>query len=145
MGNTDELNAAFANAMAPLYVKYTGNLDVAALYVESLMNLNAWELWNKNTKTGEITAADDNTLLLIKVMENAFENVEGAKVHPALCHLYCHALELSPFPERALPAADVLRTLKPRLRTPCAHAVAHRCLGRTMERGHRLQYGCSRS
>ena len=35
MGNTDELNAAFANAMAPLYVKYTGNLDVAALYVES--------------------------------------------------------------------------------------------------------------
>ena len=44
MGNTDELNGAFADAMAPLYDKYKGNLDVAALYVESLMNLNAWEL-----------------------------------------------------------------------------------------------------
>ena len=52
-------------------------------------------------------------------MEDAFKNVEGAKVHPALCHLYCHALELSPFPERALPAADVLRTLMP----GCGHLV----------------------
>jgi len=119
MGNTDELNAAFAEAMAPLYDKYKGNLDVAALYVESLMNLNAWQLWNKNTKTGEITPADDNTLRLISVMEDAFENVEGAKVHPAMCHLYCHALELSPFPEKALPAADVLRTLMP----GCGHLV----------------------
>ena len=43
---------------------------------------------------------------------------EEAKVHPALCHLYCHALELSPFPERALPAADVLRTRMPSTSTP---------------------------
>jgi tetratricopeptide (TPR) repeat protein len=99
--------------MEPLYRKYSGNLDVAAIYVEALMNLKAWQLWDKNTATGEITPADDNTLLLVKVMEDAFENVEGAKQHVALCHLYCHALELSPYPERALPAADVLRTVMP--------------------------------
>ena len=46
-------------------------------------------------------------------MEDAFENIDGAKEHIALCHLYCHCLELSPFPERALPAADVLRTAMP--------------------------------
>ena len=115
MGNSLELNIAFADAMAPLYEKYEGNLDVTAIYVEALMNLKAWQLWEKNTKTGEITPADENTLLLVKVLEDAFESSEEAKVHPALCHLYCHALELSPFPERALPAADVLRTRMPGL------------------------------
>ena len=113
MGNQPELNAAFAAAMAPLYEKYASNLDVAAIYVEALMNLNPWQLWQKDTATGEITPVDDNTLRCVQVMEDAFETVEGAKAHPALCHLYCHALELSPFPERALPAADVLRTLMP--------------------------------
>lgn len=115
MGNSPELNVAFAEAMAPLYEKYSGNLDVTAIYVEGLMNLKAWQLWDKNTATGEITPADDNTLLLVKIMEDAFEGSEEAKVHPALCHLYCHALELSPFPEKALPAADVLRNLMPGL------------------------------
>ena len=115
MGNDPELNIAFAEAMAPLYEKYEGNLDVTAIYVEALMNLKAWQLWDKNTATGEITPADDNTLLLVKIMEEAFESSDEAKVHPALCHLYCHALELSPFPEKALPAADVLRTRMPGL------------------------------
>ena len=115
MGNSPELNIAFAEAMAPLYEKYKGNLDVTAIYVEALMNLKAWQLWDKDTSTGEITPAEDNTLLLVKVLEDAFESSEEARVHPALCHLYCHALELSPFPERALPAADVLRTSMPGL------------------------------
>lgn len=115
MGNSVELNIAFAEAMEPLYEKYKGNLDVTAIYVEALMNLKAWQLWEKNTETGEITPADDNTILLVKVLEDAFESSDEAKVHPALCHLYCHALELSPFPERALPAADVLRTRMPGL------------------------------
>ena len=115
MGNDPELNIAFAEAMAPLYEKYEGNLDVTAIYVEALMNLKAWQLWDKNTATGEITPADDNTLLLVKIMEEAFESSDEAKIHPALCHLYCHALELSPFPEKALPAADVLRTRMPGL------------------------------
>ena len=115
MGNSPELNVAFAEAMAPLYEKYSGNLDVTAIYVEALMNLKAWQLWDKNTATGEITPADDNTLLLVQILEDAFESSEEAKVNPALCHLYCHALELSPFPEKALPAADVLRNLMPGL------------------------------
>ena len=115
MGNSPELNIAFAEEMAPLYEKYRGNLDVTAIYVEALMNLKAWQLWEKDTKTGIITPADENTLLLVKIMEDTFEEYDEARVHPALCHLYCHALELSPFPERALQAADVLRTRMPGL------------------------------
>lgn len=41
-----------------------------------------------------------------------FKNPGGDR-HPALCHLYCHAMELSPTPEAALPAANTLRTLMP--------------------------------
>jgi tetratricopeptide (TPR) repeat protein len=118
MGNKPELNVAFAGAMAPLYEKYKGDLDVASIYAEALMNLKPWALWVKDTSTGEITPADDNTLLILKVIEEAFE-AEGGKQHPALCHLYCHLCELSPFPEKALPAADTLRTLMP----GCGHLV----------------------
>jgi len=99
--------------MAPLYKKYAGNLDVAGVYVEALMNLKPWTLWNKDIETGEITPADDNTLLIIKILEECFEKYPEAKVHPPLCHLYCHACELSPFPEKALPYADALRTAMP--------------------------------
>ena len=49
MGNSPELNLAFAEAMAPIYQKYTGDLDVAAIYVEALMNLNPWQRWDKDT------------------------------------------------------------------------------------------------
>ena len=118
MGNSHSLNAAFAAAMAVVYEKYPGNLDVAAIYAESLMNLKPWQLWNRDPVTGDIIPADANTLLVIKVLEDTFKLKGGAR-HPALCHLYCHALELSPFPERALPAADTLRTLMP----DCGHLV----------------------
>ena len=113
MGNDPALNSLFADAMQPLYTKYAGNLDVAALYVESLMNLKPWTLWNKDVATGAITPADANTLLIVQTLEETFDTYQAAKTHPALCHLYCHALELSPFPERALPQADVLRTVMP--------------------------------
>ena len=46
MGNSPELNIAFADAIL-LYEKYRGNLDVTAIYVEALMNLKAWQLWIK--------------------------------------------------------------------------------------------------
>ena len=33
--------------------------------------------------------------------------------HPALCHMYIHAMEASPYPEKALPAANHLRNAMP--------------------------------
>jgi len=83
------------------------------------MNLKPWALWIGHAEgRGAIQPADDNTLEAIRVIEDAFE-APGGKAHPALCHLYCHALELSPFPEKALPAADTLRKLMP----DCGHLV----------------------
>ena len=51
MGNKPELNAAFAAAMEGVYNKYKDNadvgLDVTAVFVEALMNLKPWALWDK--------------------------------------------------------------------------------------------------
>merc|ERR1712166_276438 len=101
-----------ANAMQNVYMKYPTQLDVAAVYAESLMNLNPWALWTRDISTGVITATDENTMKAVEVIEKGF-GLPGGSTHPALCHLYCHALELSPFPEKALPYADTLRTLMP--------------------------------
>ena len=113
MGNDPALNIKFADAMKIVYEKYPDNLDVAAIYAEGLMNLKPWALWTGHAEGRDaIKPADDNTLTVVKVIEDSFEKT-GGKTHPALCHLYCHALELSPYPEKALPAADVLRKLMP--------------------------------
>jgi len=113
MGNDPALNIKFAEAMKVVYAKYPGNLDVAAIYAEGLMNLKPWALWTGHAEGRDaIKEADENTLIAIKVLEDA-QATDAGKTHPALCHLYCHALELSPYPEKALAAANVLRTLMP--------------------------------
>ena len=45
--------------MQEVYERYPDNNDVAALYVEALMNLKPWKLWVR--EDGEITPADENT------------------------------------------------------------------------------------
>ena len=59
-GNSPELNQAFCDAMDAVYRKYPEDNDVAAVYVEGLMNLKPWALWKRETVNGElqITAVD---------------------------------------------------------------------------------------
>jgi tetratricopeptide (TPR) repeat protein len=120
MGNDPALNIAFATAMEPVFIKHSTNLDVTAIYVEALMNLKPWKLWDKAVVAGEdgqsslnITPADDNTTKLISIIESALGMSEANSyapqtAHPALLHLYCHAMELSPTPEQAVPCANML-------------------------------------
>ena len=85
------------------------------------MNLKPWALWNKAVAEDgslTITPADENTTEAIRVIEEGLA-AEGGSESPTLCHLYCYAMELSPTPEKALPAADKLRTLMP----DCGHLV----------------------
>jgi len=123
MGNKPELNVAFAAAMEKVYDKHKDNadygLDVTAVYVEALMNLKPWALWDKKVVDGgfEITPADDNTPKLIGILESALgvtdDSLAPTNLHPALLHLYCHAMELSPTPERAVAVADALWNTMP--------------------------------
>jgi len=111
-GTTEDENKAYAEAMKAVAEKYPDNVDVTYLYAEALMNLNPWKLWTKDNESGDITATDATTLEIVTILESALATEVGAK-HPGIIHLYVHALELSATPEKALPAANVLRTLMP--------------------------------
>ncbi len=102
-------NADYAEAMRDVYRAHPDELDVAALFADALMNLTPWALWDRYTGLPSEGAA---TLEAKDVLERALER-PGGRTHPGLAHLYVHLMEMSPFPEQALPVADELRSLVP--------------------------------
>jgi tetratricopeptide (TPR) repeat protein len=104
---TPNWNDAYANAMRAVYRAHQGDLDVATLFADAMMNRTPWQLWDiKMSRPAE--GAD--TLEAIEVLERAMVRPGGTR-HPGLLHMYIHLMEMSPYPERALRAADELRDL----------------------------------
>ncbi|WP_027258856.1 tetratricopeptide repeat protein [Leisingera aquimarina] len=99
---------AFADAMRAAFTACPDHLDLRTVYAESLLNLTPWKMWD--LKTGK-PAAGAATVEAQDVLEWAMRNDPRAMQHPGLLHLYVHLMEMSPTPEKALKAADVLRTL----------------------------------
>jgi tetratricopeptide (TPR) repeat protein len=100
----EPLNRAYAEAMRKVYAEYKDNLTIAALFAESLMNLQPWQNWTPNGEPGMHTEE------IVSVLESGLKRQPD---DPFLCHLYIHALEASPTPEKALPAANRLRNAMP--------------------------------
>ncbi len=100
------LDRAYADAMREVWKKYPKDPDVGAFFAEAMMNLRPWDQWTPDGKpqpgTDEIIATLDAVLTL-------------NRNHPLANHLYIHAVEASPNPERAMAAADRLRNLQPGL------------------------------
>ena len=103
-----DLHRDYYNAMRPVYEKYGENdPNIAALYAESVMMLAPWTLW---TKPPEIKPAITETEEVVAILERG---LMLDPTNPGLCHFYIHVMELSATPEKALPAADVLRSQYP--------------------------------
>ncbi|KAG9240704.1 TPR domain protein [Calycina marina] len=102
-------NDEYAKAMRSVYRRFPDDLDVAALYVDSLMNLTPWKLWD--LRTGK-PAHGAHTLEAKLVLDKTFK-VNAGLQHPGLLHLYIHLMEMSGTPENALTVADHLRGLVP--------------------------------
>ena len=102
----------YAEAMRQVYTAFPDDNDIRALHAEALMTRTPWALWN--LKSGK-PAEDASTLEAIDVLEKAMQRIDesGASPHPGMLHMYIHVMEMSPFPEKALPACDALRTLVP--------------------------------
>ncbi len=100
----------FAVAMRAAFAEVPDHLDLRTIFVESLLNLTPWQMWNLASGAPATGAA---TLEAQHVLEDAMSNIENAMSHPGLLHLYVHLMEMSPTPEKALKAGDVLRTLVP--------------------------------
>ncbi|WP_146345408.1 hypothetical protein [Falsiphaeobacter marinintestinus] len=103
-------NHDFADAMRAAFAEVPDHLDLRTIYAESLLNLTPWKMWD--LKSGH-PAEGAATLEAQDVLELAMDTQPGAMSHPGLLHLYVHLMEMSPFPEKALKAGDVLRTLVP--------------------------------
>ncbi|WAJ42503.1 tetratricopeptide repeat protein [Mycobacterium sp. Aquia_216] len=102
-------NASYAAAMVDLASAYPGDIDVAALAADALVNVTAWALWD--TRTGE-PAPGSRVVEAKRILQTALRTAAG-RAHPGILHLYLHTMELSAHPEEALPAADLLRGLVP--------------------------------
>ncbi|WP_397542596.1 tetratricopeptide repeat protein [Roseovarius salis] len=100
----------FADAMRTVHAAHPGNLDICTVFVEALLNLTPWKMWDLPTGRPAEGAFTEEAQ---KVLEEAMERRPGAMRHPGLLHLYVHLMEMSPHPEKALKAADVLRRLVP--------------------------------
>ncbi|QOJ01847.1 MAG: hypothetical protein HRU70_03205 [Phycisphaeraceae bacterium] len=98
------LDRAYADAMRAVWHAHRADGDVGTLFAEAMMDLRPWDLWTQagdpNEGTPEIVATLEAVLAL-------------DPDNPGANHLYIHAMEASRSPERALHAADRLRTLVP--------------------------------
>jgi tetratricopeptide (TPR) repeat protein len=105
-------NDGYAAAMRQVYERFPDDLDVSTLFAEALINRTPWKLWD--LPSGQPAEGAD-TLEAVAVVEKALQRIEtdGLEAHPGLLHMYIHILEMSPHPERALPASDALRDLVP--------------------------------
>lgn len=102
-------NVNFMNAMREVYEAHPEDLDVACFFVEAIMNVTPWQMWNLK---GGTVAEGAGTVEAEAILEKCFRNPVAWK-HPGLLHLHVHLMEMSPHPERALKTGDVLRTLVP--------------------------------
>ena len=100
------LDLAYANAMRTVWQAHPEDPDVGSLFAESMMDLRPWDQW---TQEGQPEPGTQEILATLEAVLKLQVN------HPFANHLYIHALEASPHPERALAAADRLRDLQPGL------------------------------
>ncbi|WP_099020707.1 tetratricopeptide repeat protein [Mycolicibacterium palauense] len=100
---------AYADAMVELARAHPDDVDVQTLAADALVNVTAWALWD--TRTGE-PAPGSRVLEAKEILDSALATPAG-RAHPGLLHIYIHTMEMSAHPERALPAADLLRGLVP--------------------------------
>jgi tetratricopeptide (TPR) repeat protein len=95
---------AYAKAMREVQRRYPDDLDAATLFAEALMDTMPWQYWTKDgepkPETGELLATLESVL-------------KRNPDHPGANHMYIHAVEASPNPDRGIASADRLRNLVP--------------------------------
>ncbi|MEM1298159.1 MAG: hypothetical protein AAGH68_02685 [Pseudomonadota bacterium] len=101
---------AFSDAMRLVFDVHRDDREVRTIFVEALMNETPWKMWDLTTGG---TAEHAKTEEAVQVLQDAWDNDPGAWDHPGLLHLWCHLMEMSPFPQRALRQGDRLREIVP--------------------------------
>ena len=98
------LDEAYAAAMREVWKAHPGDADIATLFAESMMDLRPWDLFAQDG------TPRPGTEEILATLETAMKLDPR---HPGANHLYIHAVEASPHPEKGMQAADRLRDLVP--------------------------------
>jgi tetratricopeptide (TPR) repeat protein len=94
---------AYAAAMRQVVERFPEDNDVAALYVEAMMDLRPWNYWTPDGQPQEGTT---------EIAALAETVMTRDPKHPGALHLYIHLMEAT-HPARAVTAADTLMPLLP--------------------------------
>jgi tetratricopeptide (TPR) repeat protein len=100
------LDRAYADAMREVWKKFPNDPDAGVFFAEAMMDLRPWDQW---TPEGQPNPGTDEILATLEAV------LKLNPKHPFANHLYIHAVEASPHPERANAAAERLRNLQPGL------------------------------
>ena len=101
--STETVSRPYANAMREVYMKHPGDAEVAYFFVESLMVINAWSLYEY--PTGRPLTED-----IAEIRDVLERSLRLHPYHAGLCHLFVHLSEMSDNPRQALSACRPLRT-----------------------------------
>ena len=125
---------AYTSEMRKIFAAFPDDLEVRAVFAESIMNETPWQMWDlPSGKPAEGAGTEECRALL----ESALDRIPAAWDHPGLLHLYVHLMEMSPFAARAAGRRPVARD-RPGFRSPHPHADASRCAVRALQRRARL-------
>ncbi len=98
------LDTGYANSMRTVARRFPNDPDVATLFAEAMMDLRPWDFW---TPAGSPQPGTEEIIATLEGVLRAHPD------HPGANHYLIHAVEASPHPERALAAAERLKTLEP--------------------------------
>lgn len=104
IADRSSLDLAYANAMRDVMKRYPDDLDAATFFAEALMDTMPWNYYMEDRKPKAVTKE------LIRALEFV---IAKDPQHPGANHYYIHAVEASPYPERALPSAKRLGEIAP--------------------------------
>ncbi len=100
------LELAYAGEMRRVWQQFPNDADIGTLFAEAMMDLRPWDLWTAEGKD------QPGTQEIVTTLERV---LQLNPKHPLGLHLYIHAVEASPHPEKADIAANRLRNLQPAL------------------------------
>ena len=100
-----KLDAAYAAAMGRAAARFADDVDIAAIYAESLMDLTPWDYWEADGARLKPAVAP-----LLATLERVLAKRPD---HVGAIHLYIHAVEASSYVKRAERYADRLAKLAP--------------------------------
>jgi len=98
------LDRAYADAMREVARQFPDDPDAATFFADAMMNLRPWRLWTQDGKP------EPGTEEIVQTLERV---LAANPDHPGALHLYIHAVEASPEPDRGTAAADRLGPLMP--------------------------------